>query len=92
MVTVKIVTGVGYKMANFGRLILHVLLFLQKNRKSCLETNTKAALRYRQSAILNLIQPPSQGHTSTASWPCYSALRISFLMPRPDWASKSGVP
>ena len=26
---------------------------------------------------LRYTQPPSQGHTSTARWPCYSALRIS---------------
>ena len=26
------------------------------------------------------LQPPSQGHTSTARWPCYSALRISSVI------------
>ena len=28
----------------------------------------------------NQPQPPSQGHTSTARWPCYSALRFSSVI------------
>ena len=68
---------------------LQVCLELEKTSRQLNGMGRKMANGIQPQQVCNTLsdqknvsnsQPPSQGHTSTARWPCYSVLRLSSVI------------